>query len=253
MKIKSKKGFAAKWAVLIGLTIAIVAAIIIAVVVAKNNNGNEVVDTSSTTIVTATAADTTVKETETTVTTTVTQAVETTKENITVTSTKAAEVKTTVKPTATPTKEAVNFTDVNKTYYALSNGTVRYEPYDEAGSECRMTPGEEVFVMAKGDNGWWKVKYNGNVRYVWYQNLTENKPTTAAPTKKQSSGNSGNGGSNNNSGSGSPKPGDRKVVNGQAYVYDDLWGWIRDTGSGLCDDGITNGGGNRPDEPGYAH
>lgn len=244
MKIKSKKGFAAKWAVLIGLTIAIVAAIIIAVVVAKNNNGNEVVDTSSTTTTTATAADTTVKETETTVTTTVTQAAETTKENITVTSTKAADVKTTVKPTAA-TKVSVKFTDVNKTYYALSNGTVRYEPYDDAGSECRMTRGEEVFVIAKGDNGWWKVKYNGNVRYVWYQNLTENKPTTAAPTKKQSSGNSGN--------SGSPKPGDRKVVNGQAYVYDDLWGWIRDTGSGLCDDGIDDSKEVFPDQPGYAH
>ena len=252
MKIKSKKGFATKWAVLIGLTIAIVAAIIIAVVVAKNNNGNEVVDTSSTTTTTATAADTTVKETETTVTTTVTQAVETTKENITVTSTKAAEVKTTVKPTAA-TKVSVKFTDVNKTYYAVSNGTVRYEPYDEAGSECRMTRGEEIFVIAKSDNGWWKVKYHGNVRYVWYQNLTENKPTTAAPTKKQSSGNSGNSGSNNNSNSDSPKHGDRKVVNGQTYVYNELLGWIRDTGSGLCDDGIYNGWGDNPGQAHYAH
>lgn len=94
-------------------------------------------------------------------------------------------LETTQKTTTTTRKEVV-FEDEQKTYYAKNDGSVRLEPYDDAKIESRMKEGEAIYVISTGDNGWYKVKYKDNIRYIWGENLSKNKPTTEATvaTKK---------------------------------------------------------------------
>ena len=137
--------------------------------------------TESTTIAQTTITSTTTSTTQTTTSTTTTKAPTTTTTKKTA-GTKSSGSATTTKKKTTTTKKAVKFTDVQKTYYAINNGTVRYAPYDDAKYERRMKVGESIYVIAKGDNGWNKVKIGDDIRYVWYENLSTTKPTTKKTT-----------------------------------------------------------------------
>lgn len=137
--------------------------------------------TAETTVATTTAVATTTQI----ATTTTIEKTTTTKQATTTTGSTG-----TTKKQPTTTKKAVKFEDVQKTYYAINNGSIRTAPYDDAKIESRMSRGQAIFVVAKGDNGWWKVKIKDSIRYVWYENLSDKKPTTAkqtlAPTRQKS-------------------------------------------------------------------
>lgn len=123
---------------------------------------------------------TTITATQTTITSVQTSVQETTA--LTEETTTPTTEKTTQK--VTTTTKAITFTDVQKTFYAANNGSIRTAPDDNAKIESRMKPGEEIYVISSGDNGWDKVKYKDQIRYVWHDNLSQNKPTTAAPKKE---------------------------------------------------------------------
>lgn len=52
-------------------------------------------------------------------------------------------------------------------------------------------------------------------------------------TNPGGSGGNGDGGNGGNAGSGSPKPGDTKIVDGQTYMYDSIFGWTLYGGPGV--------------------
>lgn len=75
-----------------------------------------------------------------------------------------------------PDETEVKFTDVNETMYASQNCNLRKSWTTESDKAGYLTKGEEVTRIGIGDNGWSKIKYNGNVVYVATRLLTKEQP-----------------------------------------------------------------------------
>ncbi|MGN0443883.1 MAG: SH3 domain-containing protein [Acutalibacteraceae bacterium] len=91
---------------------------------------------------------------------------------------------TTQKPEPTTQKQA-KYTEKKETVYATSYVYVRAgagKSYDIVG---HLDKNQSVTRLAKGDNGWSKVSYNGKTRYVSSDALTTTKPVVPTTEKTE--------------------------------------------------------------------
>ncbi|MGN0443437.1 MAG: SH3 domain-containing protein [Acutalibacteraceae bacterium] len=91
---------------------------------------------------------------------------------------------TTQKPEPT-TQKQVKYTEKKETVYATSYVYVRAgagKSYDIVG---HLDKNQSVTRLAKGDNGWSKVSYNGKTRYVSSDALTTTKPVVPTTQKTE--------------------------------------------------------------------
>lgn len=91
---------------------------------------------------------------------------------------------TTQKPEPTTQKQA-KYTEKKETVYATSYVYVRAgagKSYDIVG---HLDKNQSVTRLAKGDNGWSKVSYNGKTRYVSSDALTTTKPVVPTTQKTE--------------------------------------------------------------------
>lgn len=75
----------------------------------------------------------------------------------------------------------VTFTDVNETVYATTNVNIRVEPTVSSQSIGALTTGESVVRTGIGSNGWDRVTYNGQVRYINHTYLSLEKVAIPEP------------------------------------------------------------------------
>lgn len=83
--------------------------------------------------------------------------------------------------TTTPTPK---FTTVNETVYAASDVNVRKSYSTSSSIVGSLEKGESVKRTGIGDNGWSKVKYNGQTAYVYSEYLTKTKPVVEKPKEE---------------------------------------------------------------------
>lgn len=151
-------------------------------------------------ITTEPTVTTTTEETPTEVTTT--EATTTTTEATTTTVTTTAEATTTTEATttvpvttteATTTTSKWKITDTNEKLYATADLNVRATPEQSGERISHVDKGDLVEVTGWVDNGWARIKFRGEERYVNGKYLSKDKPveevtttakTTAATTTK---------------------------------------------------------------------
>lgn len=79
--------------------------------------------------------------------------------------------------TERPTEsQAVTFTDVDETVYAISSVNIRFGPstdYEKVGS---LSYGQSIRRTGIGSNGWSRVEYNGEEAYVYASYLSTTNP-----------------------------------------------------------------------------
>lgn len=79
--------------------------------------------------------------------------------------------------TATGTKLAYTYTDMNKTMWATSSVNVRSLPSTEGSKLGKLAADEKVTVTGKcNENGWYRISYKGKDGYVSSNYLTETEP-----------------------------------------------------------------------------
>ncbi len=82
-----------------------------------------------------------------------------------------------VKDETEPTsKEDENSDQKTVTVYTTTRVNVRKEPNTDSEIVATLNEGKKVERISKGDNGWTKVRYKGNVCYMSSKYLTESKP-----------------------------------------------------------------------------
>ena len=79
------------------------------------------------------------------------------------------------KPEVTET-QATTLPENTVTVYATTQVNVRKKPTTESESVAMLNEGDKVERISKESNGWSKVIYKGEIRYIYSQYLTEEKP-----------------------------------------------------------------------------
>ncbi len=75
------------------------------------------------------------------------------------------------------TAPEVNFSNVNETLYAKQDCNVRKSYSTDSEKVGYLTAGQEVTRIGIGENGWSKIKYNGQEYYVASNLLSKDEPT----------------------------------------------------------------------------
>lgn len=90
---------------------------------------------------------------------------------------KPTEPKPTEPPVAPePTEPQITFKKVNETVYATSTVNVRTGPSTDYEKVGQLSKDESVKRIGIGSNGWSKIEYKGEIRYVSSNYLTTTKP-----------------------------------------------------------------------------
>lgn len=76
----------------------------------------------------------------------------------------------------TTTQPQVDFKDVNETMYAIQDCNVRKSYSTDSEKVGYLKLGQEITRTGVGDNGWSKIKYNGQDAYVATRLLSSEKP-----------------------------------------------------------------------------
>ena len=97
---------------------------------------------------------------------------------------KAAEEAATLEEAAEDgTLEEYTYTDFEATYFALSNATVREEPYDTAEVIGTLSIDQRVSIVAKcNETDYYKMKINGDYGYIAFDEVSEEYIEIPLPT-----------------------------------------------------------------------